>query len=45
MEPDGGYTRQQPKTGKRYSAQEELLALLSTSARADTRGAESPPNS
>ena len=29
MDGDGGYTRQQPKTGKRYSAQEELLALLS----------------
>ena len=31
MDGDGTYSRQQPKTGKRYSAQEELLALLSTS--------------
>ena len=31
MDGDGAYSRQQPKTGKRYSAQEELLALLSTS--------------
>ena len=30
MDGDGGYVRQQPKAGKRYSAQEELLALLST---------------
>ena len=30
MDGDGGYRRQQPKPGKRYSAQEELLALLST---------------
>jgi polyphosphate kinase len=29
MDGDGAYTRQQPKTGNRYSAQEELLALLS----------------
>jgi polyphosphate kinase len=29
MDADGGYTRQVPKGGKRYSAQEELLALLS----------------
>jgi hypothetical protein len=30
MDGDGGYHRQVPKAGKRYSAQEELLALLST---------------
>jgi polyphosphate kinase len=30
MDGDGGYHRQVPKPGKRYSAQEELLALLST---------------
>jgi polyphosphate kinase len=29
MDGEGGYRRQQPKTGRRYSAQEELLALLS----------------
>ncbi|HEU4517840.1 MAG TPA: polyphosphate kinase 1 [Steroidobacteraceae bacterium] len=29
MDGEGGYRRQQPKSGKRYSAQEELLALLS----------------
>jgi polyphosphate kinase len=29
MDGDGAYTRQQPKTGNRCSAQEELLALLS----------------
>jgi polyphosphate kinase len=31
MDGEGGYRRQQPKAGKRYSAQEELLSLLSTS--------------
>ncbi len=30
MDGDGSYRRQKPKPGKRYSAQEELLALLST---------------
>jgi polyphosphate kinase len=30
MDGDGGYERQLPKGGKRFSAQEELLALLST---------------
>ena len=30
MDGDGGYRRLQPKPDKRYSAQEELLALLST---------------
>jgi polyphosphate kinase len=30
MDDTGGYSRQAPKAGKRYSAQEELLALLST---------------
>jgi polyphosphate kinase len=30
MDGEGGYTRQAPRSGKRYSAQEELLALLST---------------
>ena len=30
MDGEGGYQRLQPKAGKRYSAQEELLALLST---------------
>ncbi|HKX59137.1 MAG TPA: polyphosphate kinase 1 [Steroidobacteraceae bacterium] len=29
MDGEGGYRRQQPKSGRRYSAQEELLALLS----------------
>ena len=31
MDGDGSYRRQVPKPDKRYSAQEELLALLSTS--------------
>jgi polyphosphate kinase len=31
MDGEGGYRRQQPKSGRRYSAQEELLALLSLS--------------
>jgi len=31
MDSDGGYQRQAPKSGKRYSAQEELLSLLSLS--------------
>jgi polyphosphate kinase len=29
MDGEGGYQRQVPKPGKRYAAQEELLALLS----------------
>jgi len=32
MDSEGGYQRQAPKSGKRYSAQEELLSLLSLSA-------------
>ena len=32
MDSEGGYQRQVPKSGKRYSAQEELLSLLSLSA-------------
>ena len=31
MDAEGGYQRQAPKAGKRYSAQEELLSLLSLS--------------
>ncbi len=31
MDGEGGYRRETPKPGKRYSAQEELLSLLSTS--------------
>ena len=30
MDGEGGYRRQAPKSGKRYSAQEELLALLTS---------------
>jgi polyphosphate kinase len=30
MDGEGGYQRQVPKAGKRYSAQEELLDLLSS---------------
>jgi polyphosphate kinase len=31
MDSEGGYQRQMPKSGKRYSAQEELVSLLSLS--------------
>ena len=35
MDGEGAYSRQQPRTRKRYAAQEELLALLSISTRGD----------